>query len=712
MHGVGWRGWALAFSAALLAHAGLLMLVLKQEPEPDIRPDPRPVTVFLGQIGGIGGAPPTEIAESPVAETVSAGEGAAEVPPREAATEPPERAPLTSPETAASTAPENVVALAAPESDLRIPSEEATTTPPETAASASPENAVALDALDADTRPPSEEAISAPAESATPASPEEAPALDAADADTRLPSEEATATPPETVAAALPEDAVALAALDAGAHSAPREVMSTPPEPATATPPEDAVAPAAIETGRLPPTEEAAPAPPEPAGNPPQSSIAEPARFIEPESAVSDRASPELVPLELAEAAGVAMLDVDPQDFATIVLNANEAAAAPALSEVAQPPPPPATLPTPEEAIALPATEAERASPPREAAPTPPETAAPPPPEDAGVLTVGNDAERPPPEEAVTIASEPVAPPALEEAEVLTAVESAGPAQIEEAISAPPAREASSSLAPEPAPTPVRGSVAEPVPLVAADSVDSAHVSGDAEPVEIVDSTEPATSRAGSRESVAEVSVIDEATTAAPPRQATSTPPPPAESAPLEEAEVLAATEATGSLRVDVAVPASPVPTEVVGPTEEVVMRTVADPMAPTSTSPSPGAQETQPPPQFDEEPGAAPGSGDDGVFSAGRIAYLARVQDWLLRHLQYPHVARTRAQTGTALLYIELDRTGNVKSSEIRTSSGHDLLDREVLEMVRRAKRLPAIPEHMREERLELLVNIEFVLQ
>ena len=154
MHAVGWRGWALAFSAAVLAHAGVLMLVLRQAPEPETRPDAPRVAVFLGQIDSTGGGLSADAAESPDAEMIAAVEGAIEVPPREATPTPPERV--------APASPEDAVALAALEADTRPPPEETISAPPEPVAPALPENAVALAALEADTRPPPEETISTP----------------------------------------------------------------------------------------------------------------------------------------------------------------------------------------------------------------------------------------------------------------------------------------------------------------------------------------------------------------------------------------------------------------------------------------------------------------------------------------------------------------------------------------------------------------------
>ena len=91
MDGVGWRGWALAFAAAILAHAGIVLFLLRQEPEPGIRPDAeRVAAILLGRVDATAGDFSADVAESIDAELVTTVEGAREVPPGEAPPTPPE----------------------------------------------------------------------------------------------------------------------------------------------------------------------------------------------------------------------------------------------------------------------------------------------------------------------------------------------------------------------------------------------------------------------------------------------------------------------------------------------------------------------------------------------------------------------------------------------------------------------------------------------
>ena len=99
---------------------------------------------------------------------------------------------------------------------------------------------------------------------------------------------------------------------------------------------------------------------------------------------------------------------------------------------------------------------------------------------------------------------------------------------------------------------------------------------------------------------------------------------------------------------------------------------------------------------------------------SAGGLAgretdYAAVLLAWLERHKEYPRRAQTRRQQGVVLLYLVIDRNGQVLESRIEESSGYRLLDRATLDMLKRASPLPPMPDDLPRERLELVVPVQF---
>lgn len=89
--------------------------------------------------------------------------------------------------------------------------------------------------------------------------------------------------------------------------------------------------------------------------------------------------------------------------------------------------------------------------------------------------------------------------------------------------------------------------------------------------------------------------------------------------------------------------------------------------------------------------------------------------QQTLLSHLErykkYPRAARRRVQEGIPHVRFRLDRQGNVLTLQLAQSSGYALLDQEALDMVERAKPLPAIPPEISGATLEVIVPVRFRL-
>ena len=89
--------------------------------------------------------------------------------------------------------------------------------------------------------------------------------------------------------------------------------------------------------------------------------------------------------------------------------------------------------------------------------------------------------------------------------------------------------------------------------------------------------------------------------------------------------------------------------------------------------------------------------------------AYVRRFLASLDRHKQYPRSARARRLEGTTLLWMRMDRSGQVLASRVEKSSGHSVLDRAVLQAVRDANPLPALPASDARAQVELEVPIAF---
>ncbi|WOF73008.1 energy transducer TonB [Parvibaculaceae bacterium PLY_AMNH_Bact1] len=90
---------------------------------------------------------------------------------------------------------------------------------------------------------------------------------------------------------------------------------------------------------------------------------------------------------------------------------------------------------------------------------------------------------------------------------------------------------------------------------------------------------------------------------------------------------------------------------------------------------------------------------------------YLATLTSWLARHKRYPRSARRRNLEGTATLSFTMNASGNVLRYEVVRSSGYDVLDREVVNMLQRAEPLPALPRGLRRTSMDITIPIRFEL-
>ncbi|MBP2229562.1 protein TonB [Azospirillum agricola] len=121
-------------------------------------------------------------------------------------------------------------------------------------------------------------------------------------------------------------------------------------------------------------------------------------------------------------------------------------------------------------------------------------------------------------------------------------------------------------------------------------------------------------------------------------------------------------------------------------------------PVAPAAPAPAPAPVAAAPAPSM------AP--------SRAVPSWQGRVLGHLERHKRYPRSAQARRQEGVAQVRFVIDREGKVLSVQLDKTSGTAVLDEETVEMVRRASPVPAPPEEMTQDRIELVVPVQFFLK
>ena len=104
-------------------------------------------------------------------------------------------------------------------------------------------------------------------------------------------------------------------------------------------------------------------------------------------------------------------------------------------------------------------------------------------------------------------------------------------------------------------------------------------------------------------------------------------------------------------------------------------------------------------------------GSGSGVSVSSVKTSYAGLISAWLNRNKRYPKRARRLGHQGSVTVRFTVDRNGNVLSSNIVRSSGHDALDDEVRALMRRG-RMPRMPADMKQARITMTVPIQFRLR
>lgn len=90
-------------------------------------------------------------------------------------------------------------------------------------------------------------------------------------------------------------------------------------------------------------------------------------------------------------------------------------------------------------------------------------------------------------------------------------------------------------------------------------------------------------------------------------------------------------------------------------------------------------------------------------------MAYGRELASAVATHQRYPRIALLRQWQGTALLQLELAADGRLLGVRVLSSSGHDTLDRQALDMVREAVPLPQLPAALAGRPLTVDVPVVF---
>jgi len=95
----------------------------------------------------------------------------------------------------------------------------------------------------------------------------------------------------------------------------------------------------------------------------------------------------------------------------------------------------------------------------------------------------------------------------------------------------------------------------------------------------------------------------------------------------------------------------------------------------------------------------------------AALAAYGRNLAGAVALHQRYPRLAQIRQWQGSTLLQLELAADGQLQSVRVLSSSGHEILDQQAIDMVRAAVPLPPLPASLAGRSLTVDVPVVFRL-
>jgi periplasmic protein TonB len=110
--------------------------------------------------------------------------------------------------------------------------------------------------------------------------------------------------------------------------------------------------------------------------------------------------------------------------------------------------------------------------------------------------------------------------------------------------------------------------------------------------------------------------------------------------------------------------------------------------------------------------PGPIPTAPDPAKTRALKKAYSQQLSSKIQQYQKYPNAALRQRWEGTAEVLLTMTADGQVMHVELGKGTGRDVLDKEAVEMVRRASPLPQAPGELRGGELKITVPIVFRLK
>jgi TonB family protein len=92
-------------------------------------------------------------------------------------------------------------------------------------------------------------------------------------------------------------------------------------------------------------------------------------------------------------------------------------------------------------------------------------------------------------------------------------------------------------------------------------------------------------------------------------------------------------------------------------------------------------------------------------------IQYTGLIKQTILKHWDYPDEAKLSSMEGNVLVLFSIMRNGKMTQIDIESSSGHNVLDKEVVRAVKASVPFPSFPQSIKVNRLNIKAKFNYRL-
>ena len=151
-----------------------------------------------------------------------------------------------------------------------------------------------------------------------------------------------------------------------------------------------------------------------------------------------------------------------------------------------------------------------------------------------------------------------------------------------------------------------------------------------------------------------------------------------------------------------------PIPEPIVEPIPEPIVKPIPEPIVKPIPEPIPKAM----PLEKSTKQNIQSDKNNIAEIKNNIDEYSAKITLAIKKQQKYPRMAMNRNLQGSVIIELKFNKDGSITNSKVKKSSGHKILDKEALNMTKRAMPFPVPPKILQSKVFTVVVPITFTLK